>query len=172
MGLNSGASAALVFLILYTILFACLLFGYLTGRLRLRSRYTVILFHVIIRLASQATGFTFGIVGSNTSLIEAYFILGGELPSLLSWVAIDQACFLPIAEGYFTLVVCTYHFLIEWQNRNTASHNSWLKPDYPPGTPFFQRFVSSFIIIGPRRQPMSVIHNLLICANAILVAGK
>lgn len=137
MGLNSGASAALVFLILYTILFTFLLFGYLTGRLRLRSRYTVILSHVTIRLASQATGFAFGITGPNTSLIEAYFILG--------------------AEGYFTLVVCTYHFLIEWQNQNTASHNSWLEPGYPPGTPLFQRFISSFIIIGHRRQPMSII---------------
>jgi hypothetical protein len=86
MGLNSGASAALVFLILYTILFTCLLIGYLTGRLRLRSRYTVILSHVTIRLASQATGFAFGIAGPNTSLIEAYFILGGKSSFLASFM--------------------------------------------------------------------------------------
>ena len=76
MGLNTEASAALVFLILYTILFVLLLLGYLTGRLRLRSRYSIIMFHVIVRLASQATGLAFGIVGySATDLLVAYFIL-------------------------------------------------------------------------------------------------
>jgi cytochrome b561 len=79
MALNTEASAALVYLILYTILFAILLFGYATGRLRLRSRYTVILFHVTVRLASQASGLAFGVVGyGNTSLLVAYFILGGK----------------------------------------------------------------------------------------------
>ena len=86
MGLKTEASAALVFLILYAILLTFLLFGYFTGRLRLRSRYSVILFHVTIRLASQATGLAFGVVGyANTSLLVAYFILGGEFPSFLSF---------------------------------------------------------------------------------------
>jgi cytochrome b561 len=76
MGLNTETSAALVFLILYTILFVILLLGYFTGRLRLRSRYTLIMFHVTVRLASQATGVAFGIVGySATNLLVAYFIL-------------------------------------------------------------------------------------------------
>jgi cytochrome b561 len=76
MALNTEASAALVFLILYAILFVILFLGYLTGRLRWRSRYSIILFHVTIRLASQATGLAFGIVGySGTSLLVAYFIL-------------------------------------------------------------------------------------------------
>ena len=87
MGLNTEASAALVFLILYTILFVLLLFGYFTRRLRLRSRYSVILFHVTVRLASQATGLAFGVVGyANTSLLVAYFILGGLFfLSLIYW---------------------------------------------------------------------------------------
>jgi hypothetical protein len=76
MGLNTEASAALVFLILYAILFTLLLLGYLTGRLRVRSRYSIIMFHVVVRLASQATGLAFGIVGySATDLLVAYFIL-------------------------------------------------------------------------------------------------
>jgi predicted Na+-dependent transporter len=76
MGLNTEASAPLVFLILYAILFFVLVAGYLTGRLRLRSRYTVIVFHVTVRLASQGTGLAFGIVGyANTNLLVAYFIL-------------------------------------------------------------------------------------------------
>lgn len=78
MALNSEASAAIVFLILYAILFFIMIFGYLTRRLSLRSRFSVILFHVTVRLASQATGLAFGIVGyNNTSLLVAYFILGG-----------------------------------------------------------------------------------------------
>lgn len=75
-GLNNEASAALVFLILYSILFVILVFGYVTKRLQLRSRYSTIMFHVTVRLASQATGLAFGIVGfENTNLLVAYFIL-------------------------------------------------------------------------------------------------
>ena len=76
MGLNGEASAALVFLILYTILFVILLVGYIGRYLSWRSRYTIILFHVTVRLASQATGVAFGIVGyRNINLLAAYFIL-------------------------------------------------------------------------------------------------
>lgn len=93
MGLNTEATAALVYLILYLLLFIILIIGYVTGRLELRSRYSVITFHVTVRLASQAVGLAFGIEGySNVDLLVAYFILG--------------------AEGYFTLVLCTYRCLI------------------------------------------------------------
>ena len=76
MRLNSESSAALVYLILYVILFKFLVVGYILRYLSWRSRYTVILFHVTIRMASQAAGLAFGIVGySNTNLLVAYFIL-------------------------------------------------------------------------------------------------
>jgi hypothetical protein len=76
MGLNNETCAALVFLILYSILFVLLFLGYTTGRIRVRSRYSLIMFHVTVRLASQATGVAFGIVGySATNLLVAYFIL-------------------------------------------------------------------------------------------------
>jgi cytochrome b561 len=76
MGLNTESSAALVFLVLYAILFVILLAGYFTGRIKLRSRYSMILFHITVRLASQCTGLAFGIVGySNTRLLVAYFVL-------------------------------------------------------------------------------------------------
>ena len=79
MGLSTDASAALVYLVLYTILFAFMLYGYAIRHLRFAFRYTVIFFHVIIRLSSQATGVAFGVVGySNVNLLVAYFILGGE----------------------------------------------------------------------------------------------
>ena len=79
MGLDTEASAALVYLILYTILFVVMLYGYATRHFTLGSRFTIILFHITIRLASQATGLAFGVVGfSNTQLLVAYFILGGK----------------------------------------------------------------------------------------------
>jgi cytochrome b561 len=82
MGLSTEARAALVFLILYAILFALLLLGSLTGRLKLRSGYGWILFYLVVRLASQAAGLAFGVVGSaNISLLVAYFVLGGESSS-------------------------------------------------------------------------------------------
>jgi hypothetical protein len=89
MGLNTEASAALVFLVLYTILFALMIYGYASRHLLFRSRYSVILFHVTIRLASQATGLAFGIVGyANTSLLVAYFILGGKYFFYISFFVI------------------------------------------------------------------------------------
>jgi cytochrome b561 len=77
MSLNAETRAALVFLILYFALFLILLFGYITRRIVFGSRYSIIFFHVTVRLASQATGVAFGVVGySNTNLLVAYFILG------------------------------------------------------------------------------------------------
>jgi hypothetical protein len=83
MGLNTETRAALVFLILYAILFVFLLLGHVMGCLPLRSRYSIITFHVMVRLASQATGVAFGIVGySAINLLVAYFILYVQIPSI------------------------------------------------------------------------------------------
>jgi hypothetical protein len=76
MGLDTESSAALVFLILYAILFVLLLLGYTTNRLPAHPEYSVITFHVLIRLASQACGLAFGVVGNSAiGLVTAYFIL-------------------------------------------------------------------------------------------------
>jgi len=70
------SSAALVFLVLYSILLVFLLLGYLTRRLKFCSRYTVILLHVMVRLASQCTGLMFGIKGySDQTLLLTSYIL-------------------------------------------------------------------------------------------------
>ncbi|KAG6909512.1 hypothetical protein DXG01_017069 [Tephrocybe rancida] len=152
MALNAESIAALVFLILYVIIFVILVLGYATGRLRLRSRYTIITFHVAFRLASQATGLAFGIIGySNVGLLVAYFVLG--------------------AEGYFTLVLCAYRFLIDWHYHNFESHDSWLEPRLPPNTPLRERLRDSFAIFGPKRRPMATMHYFLIVANAIIISG-
>lgn len=172
MSLNTEASIEFVFLILYAILFAILFYGYLTRRLKFRSRYTIILFHVAIRLATKATGFTIGVIGYvDVSLLASYFILGGKSPGLSPHVKVDQRRFTPTAEGYFTLVLCTYRCLIWWQNNNFASQDSWLEPRFPPGTPLFKRFLSSFTIIGSRVRPMSIVNVLLTGADAIVISG-
>jgi hypothetical protein len=147
MGLNTEAKAALVFLILYTILLAILLLGYFTRRLRFHSRYAAILCHVTVSLASLATGLAYGVVGyTNASLLLAYFTLGGEchLDSLLLTASFNHACFLLAAESYYILLFCTYCFLMSWQRHNFASHNEWLISHYPPGTPVSKRLMSSF----------------------------
>jgi hypothetical protein len=153
MALNNEAIAALVYLILYAILFVILILGYTTRRLELKSRYSTITFHVFVRLASQATGLAFGIIGySNIRLLVAYFILG--------------------AEGYFTLVLCTYRFLISWQTHNSNAHDSWLEPKHPPGTTGWQKFKHAFDIFGEGgKRPMSIIHWILIGANAVIISG-
>lgn len=105
------ASASLVFLVLYAILFLFLAHLYISRKVPLLSRWLVLLLHVTVRVAAQACGLSFGIVGyGNIGVLVAYYILG--------------------AEGYFTLVVCTARFLIAWQ-RNHWSGYSWLEPIDP-----------------------------------------
>jgi hypothetical protein len=53
----------------YLAVFAWMLFAYLTHRIKWRSRYSLLFFHVTIRLASQASGIGFGVLGfANTNL--------------------------------------------------------------------------------------------------------
>jgi hypothetical protein len=75
------------------------------------------------------------------------------------------------AEGYFTLVLCAYRFLISWQYCNTLQHNSWLEPKHPPGTPLFKKFLASMSLFKKPYQPMTIMHYLLIGANAIIISG-
>ena len=76
MALKAEAKAAIVFLVLYAILFIFMFVCYCTGHMKWRTRFTPIFIHVILRLASEATGLAFGIVGySGTSLLLAYFVL-------------------------------------------------------------------------------------------------
>ncbi|KAG6872386.1 hypothetical protein C0995_010138 [Termitomyces sp. Mi166 len=134
MAFNTEARAALVFLVLYTILFVVLIHGYVTGRLGLRSRYSLVTFHVAIRLAAQSTGLAFGILGySNIGVLIAYFTL--------------------------------------WHYHNFEVHDSWLEPRLPRDTPLLRRLLDSFSLFGPRRNLMAIMHQLLVAANALIIAG-
>lgn len=153
---SSLASASLVFLILYLILFSTLLTLFVLRKVPWKSRWLVLLLHVIVRLASQCCGLSFGVIGyRNINLLVAYYVLG--------------------AEGYFTLVVCTARFLIAWQRNNWAGY-SWLEPvDHTKKRPrftFLERLKGLFRWkAGSSNQWIMVTDWLLIAANAIIVAG-
>ena len=97
--LNSLALSTLIFLILYVILFFILLAGYHTKRIKLRSRYSLITFHVLIRLASQSVGLAFGIIGFKSfNLLIAYLILGAEVSCfVLANLLVDR---IPLIFGF------------------------------------------------------------------------
>ena len=53
---NKEAGAALVFGILYLGLWVWMESGFISGRYKLRSRWTLLLFHITVRVASQVSG--------------------------------------------------------------------------------------------------------------------
>ncbi|KAF7321165.1 hypothetical protein HMN09_00204700 [Mycena chlorophos] len=151
------AGAALAFLIGYLAVFVWMLFGFFTHRIKWRSRYSALLFHVTIRLASQGSGIGFGILGfRNTGLFVAFLVLG--------------------AEGYFSLVLCAFRFLISWHQHNLPSGESWLEPRDPPNTNK-KRKVLIFAFLGPlaflfyHDNPMVFFHSALILANVAIIVG-
>ncbi|KAJ7153075.1 hypothetical protein C8R43DRAFT_453046 [Mycena crocata] len=156
------AGTALAFLIGYLVVFAWMLFAYLTHRIRWRSRYSLIFFHVIVRIASQGLGIAFGILGfRNTNVFLAFLILG--------------------AEGYFSLVLCAFRFLVSWHQHNLANGTSWLEPretnDPDAPKPNKTRKLLVFIFLGPfallvyRNNPMVAIHSILVLANVAIIIG-
>jgi hypothetical protein len=90
---------------------------------------------------------------SNPHILVAYFVLG--------------------AEGYFTLMLCAFRFVISWQYDNSASHNSWIEPKSPPNTPRFKRLLESFSPFGNggKPHPMAIVHHILALANVLVITG-
>ncbi|KAJ6554247.1 hypothetical protein B0H19DRAFT_1262633 [Mycena capillaripes] len=160
---TAEAGTALAFLIGSLVVFAWMFFAYLTHLIKWRSRYSLIFFHIIVRIASQGLGIAFGILGfSNTSVFLAFLILG--------------------AEGYFSLVLCAFRFLVSWQQHNLASGTSWLEPRETPEDPSApkpnkSRKLLVFIFLGPfalliyRNNPMVAIHSILVLANVAIIIG-
>ncbi|KAJ8456599.1 hypothetical protein ONZ45_g18656 [Pleurotus djamor] len=103
-----AATLSILYLVLYAFLFGVLIFLFATGKVSLKSRYGTIGFHVLLRLAAQSVGLAFALIGyANVGLLVAYFVLG--------------------AEGYFTLVLCAYRFVIAWHEGHFVSGHSWLE---------------------------------------------
>nr|GAT51314.1 predicted protein [Mycena chlorophos] len=157
---NSDTGAALLFLILYVLVFSWMTFMYLRKSIKWRSRWSILYLHVTVRMASQGCGIGFTILGfSNVNVFLAFLILG--------------------AEGYFTLVLCTFRFLISWQQHNLPSGVSWLEPRR--GTHISARDrtrrLLAFLFLGPfallfyRDNIMAAFHLLLAFANGIIIGG-
>ncbi|KAH8824710.1 hypothetical protein DL96DRAFT_1558493 [Flagelloscypha sp. PMI_526] len=151
------SGAALVFGIGYFGLFLWMVYAYATHRIKLKSRYSLLFFHITIRVASQACGVAFGILGfDNTDVFLAYLILG--------------------AEGYFTLVLCGYRFLISWHQHNLPSKESFLEPR-ETNKKNTRRKVLILIFFWPAaiffywRNFMVWMHTFLILANIAIVVG-
>ncbi|PWN33136.1 uncharacterized protein FA14DRAFT_190323 [Meira miltonrushii] len=105
MTLNAFGISSTLFLILYALLFIFLMFNYATKRFTLRSRWSLILFHVTLRLAAQSVGLAFSLIGFKAvSLLIASLVLS--------------------AEGYFSLVLCVTRLLISWQRHYLPEKHS------------------------------------------------
>lgn len=71
---TKDAGAALVFLVLYGILFVWMISGYITKRYKWRSRWSLLFFHVTVRVASQ--------VGRKESLLACRLAYWDHVPAL------------------------------------------------------------------------------------------
>jgi hypothetical protein len=106
--LHGEGISGVVFLSLYIGNLVILLYGYSTRRIKFRSVYSVLLLHVFIRIGAQSVGIALGTQsGINTGLLVAFFVLG--------------------AEGYFSLVLCAYRFLIRHHQLEYPIDGSWLE---------------------------------------------
>ncbi|KAL9931644.1 hypothetical protein V8E36_009442 [Tilletia maclaganii] len=162
MTLNALGIVSFVFLVLYAILFVALLYGFATAQLKFKSRWSLVLFHVTLRLAAQSVGIAFAVIGyKDAGLLIAYLVLG--------------------AEGFFSLVLCTSRFLVSFHNHTFG--DSWLEPKAHRKLPLSKRIGSSFVISKRARKRqyangeslqtnwMAFVHWLLIAGNTIIITG-
>jgi hypothetical protein len=127
MGLHGEGIGGAVFLCLYTINLSMLIYGFATKRIHLASIYAVLLFHVILRLAAQSVAVALGSKPTlDLGLLITFYVLG--------------------AEGYFSLVLATYRFLIHHHQEYYPISGSWLEgkngfdKKTRQSTTFWQRF--------------------------------
>ncbi|KAJ7262036.1 hypothetical protein C8J57DRAFT_1232166 [Mycena rebaudengoi] len=103
-------------------------------------------------------GIGFGVLGfRNMGIFFAYLVLG--------------------AEGYFTLVICVFRFIIAWHEHHLSNWTSWLEPRDPPNTNKTKKRLLH-ILLGPfelffcRDNPMVAFHSVLVVANVAIVFGS
>jgi len=74
------------------------------------------------------------------------------------------------AEGHFTLVLCTYRFLVSWLCHNSTTR---LEPRHLLGTPFSEWFRDSFRIFRKDKTvgPMAILNTLLTFSNTLIIVG-
>ncbi|WWD19424.1 hypothetical protein CI109_103884 [Kwoniella shandongensis] len=157
MGLHGEGIGGVIFLALYSVNFSLLMFGFFTRRISIKSVYAFLLFHVLLRLGAQSVAVALGTQKRlNENLLIAFFVLG--------------------AEGYFSLVLCTYRFLIHHHQHVYPVDGSWLegKPQKSKD-PWYKRLRRALTArtADGKKDPwvMTIIHWTLIWANTIIIVG-
>jgi hypothetical protein len=148
MGFNdlSSGIATSIYLGLYVCLFA--ITSLVISKKGWKSTYTTIWVFCLLRTGAEVCGVAFSVVGfDNINLLIGYLVLG--------------------AEGYFALVLASFHFLCNAQEDKLGK--SFLRPCLTKE----ERKAMTF---GERRRwqwrsPAHLYHYTLIPANAILIAG-
>lgn len=110
-----------------------------------------------MRLASQSCNIAFLQLGfRNISVFIAYLILG--------------------AEGYFTLVACSFRFLIRWERSYTDTGTSFLEPEEnPSGIERRKRILQSLAVLPAfwpsvaKREPELPAHAMMVIANTLII---
>ncbi|WWC62288.1 uncharacterized protein I303_104884 [Kwoniella dejecticola CBS 10117] len=162
MGFHGEGIGGAVFLALYSINLSILIFGFSTRRISFKSVYSFLLFHVCLRISAQSVSIVTGTKDRlDTGLLIAFFVLG--------------------AEGYFSLVLCAYRFLIHHHQHIYPVSGSWLegKPNKNKNTgakdPWYVRFKRAMTARNSdgTKDPwvMTIIHWTLIGANTIIIVG-
>ncbi|BGP43941.1 hypothetical protein JCM10449v2_007998, partial [Rhodotorula kratochvilovae] len=68
------------------------------------------------------------------------------------------------AEGYFSLIICAFRFLVVWQQDRLGI--SWLEPRIPKSLPRRAKLQAHL------RAPLATVHWALIAANALIISGS
>lgn len=193
-GATRDTAPAVVFLVLYTAVLTLLAYLYATKAVRWRSRYSFVLFHVVMRVVGMALGVAFSCLewqqetGGGPKFGGAFLVWVGPFYWADSTLSLDQsssrtssfpprATFpsssasavrpvpFPSGSDIFTHP-CSHPpgFLIVWQQDRLGRSN--LEPRIPKGTPRRERFR---LLLA---APMTGFEYNLIAANAIIIAGS
>jgi hypothetical protein len=193
-GATRDTAPAVVFLVLYTAVLAVLAYLYATKAVRWRSRYSFVLFHVVMRVVGMALGVAFSCLewedetGGGPRFGGAcarVWGIGVWLTLTLSSVqsssrissfppratspsfSASAVRAFPFRSSRHALTQQFSHpagFLIVWQQDRLGRSN--LEPRIPKGTPRRERFR---LLLA---APMTGFEYNLIAANAIIIAGS
>lgn len=154
---TAEAGAALVFLVLYVLLWSYMSTMYALKKYEWKSRYTILYLHTTIRVASQACGLAFAIFAwRNIDVFVAYLILS--------------------AEGYFSLTIAAYYFLKHYEIKHFGF--SRLGPADSGKEGGWKRFMAAMSMVAVvmpwrywDRHLLMIVDAWLVPANAIIIAG-
>ncbi|GAA5820838.1 hypothetical protein JCM11251_001837 [Rhodosporidiobolus azoricus] len=150
MAVHAEVAPAILFLVFYSAFFILLTTLYATKRISWKSRWSFIYFHVCLRVIGMSLGVVF-------SCMEWRDDGGPRVDVLVGYLVFS-------AEGYFSLILCAYRFLVVWQQDRFGT--SYLEPRVPKGTPKKEQWKMHL------RAPLATLHWALLVANAFIITGS